>query len=212
MLKKMFAILWLFAACAFALTIADVERSLKNSLFPSDSFEIRLSTTVESLAGTQTSDMYIVQKGPSKIYTELKSPMFSERSIVSGDRMKTTDLQSGKVKVIPYDGEALKSLGNLQVGLFAEDGWSTPKKLSDFEYVLAKGKKELYYNSQKKQIFKIVETLENGYSETLLEYDENSTMKKMVTMVKVNGVETKVTTLVQKTGTGADFPDRFFDF
>lgn len=212
MLKKMFAILWLFAACAFALTIADVERSLKNSLFPSDSFEIRLSTTVESLAGTQTSDMYIVQKGPSKIYTELKSPMFSERSIVSGDRMKTTDLQSGKVKVIPYDGEALKSLGNLQVGLFVEDGWSTPKKLSDFEYVLAKGKKELYYNSQKKQIFKIVETLENGFSETLLEYDENSTMKKMVTMVKVNGVETKVTTLVQKTGTGVDFPDRFFDF
>jgi hypothetical protein len=57
-----------------------------------------IRTTVNTPAGKQVVSIYMVQKGASKTYTEMKSPLLNQRSIVNGSRMKVVDLNTKNLK------------------------------------------------------------------------------------------------------------------
>lgn len=213
-MKKMLAFMGLVSLHTFALTLADVQNGLKNSAFARDTIELRLTTTVNSVAGSQVSNVYYVQKGKEKIYTELKNGFMAERSIVNGNRMKVSNLKSGTTKVLPYNGEALHAMP-FDKGLFGKGVWSEPKLVSGSEYVLYSDSLAMYYDAKKKRLLRFEKPTPNGYSETLFEYNANGMLSQMVTSVETRNAaagKITVTTEIEKIRSAADFPDRFFEF
>lgn len=211
-MKKILAMLWLCSVCSFALTLADVRESLSKNAMAGDTLELRLETVIETAAGRQNFEFYLVQMGQKKAYMELKGPLMNERSVVNGDRMKVTDLNSGSSKVMPYNGEALHSMMLMNGDAIAKGNWSEPKIVSGNSYVLKGGDSELFYNAKKKHIEKIVRNMPNGSSEMVFEYNENNELQRIVTSVEAEGVNTSIVSNVKKIRPKADLPERFFEF
>lgn len=92
---------------------------MKNSI-SRDSIEMRIRTSVSSsmLSGKQNVYIYMVRKGDSKIYTEMKLPFVNQRSIVNGNRMKVIDLSTRESQILPYNGEPLKAMAGTKMGFW----------------------------------------------------------------------------------------------
>ena len=102
----------LFAVVASnALTLEQVRNDLMKNSISRDSIEMKIRTSVSSsmLSGKQSVYIYMVRKGDSKIYTEMKLPFVNQRSIVNGNRMKVIDLSTRESQILPYNGEPLKA-------------------------------------------------------------------------------------------------------
>ena len=209
--KIIFALL-LFSVSSFALSLNQVRAELKKSTFARDSVEMSIRTTVNTPAGKQVVSIYIVQKGASKTYTEMKSPLLNQRSIVNGSRMKVIDLNTKKSQILPYNGEALEAQSYTKFNPLDSGDWQEPVHVSGNLYSIAGDKGTLYYDSAKKRIEKIESNDAEKNTLTTFTYDASDNLKKMEVSVIVSGIETKVTTEILALRSSAKFPDKLFEF
>jgi outer membrane lipoprotein-sorting protein len=211
-MKKIIFTLFFFSISSFALSLEQVRADLKKSALARDSVEMSIRTTVNTPAGKQVVSIYMVQKGASKTYTEMKSPLLNQRSIVNGSRMKVIDLNTKKSQILPYNGEALEAQSYTKFNPLDSGDWQEPVHVSGNLYSIAGDKGTLYYDSAKKRIEKIESNDAEKNTLTTFTYDASDNLKKMEVSVIVSGIETKVTTEILALRSSAKFPDKLFDF
>jgi outer membrane lipoprotein-sorting protein len=211
-MKKIIHILLVFSISSFALSLDQVRADLKKSALSRDSVEMSIRTTVNTPAGKQVVSIYMVQKGASKTYTEMKSPLLNQRSIVNGSRMKVIDLNTKKSQVLPYNGEALEAQSYTKFNPLDSGDWQEPVHVADNLYSIAGSQGILYYDSAKKRIEKIESNDAEKNTLTTFTYDAMNELKKMEVSVIVSGVETKVTTEILALRSSKNFPDKLLEF
>ena len=211
-MKKIIFSLLLFSVSSFALSLNQVRAELKKSAFARDSVEMSIKTTINTPAGKQVVSIYMVQKGASKTYTEMKSSLLNQRSIVNGSRMKVIDLNTKKSQILPYNGEALEAQSYTKFNPLDSGNWQEPVHVSDNLYSIVGDKGTLYYDSAKKRIEKIESNDAEKNTLTTFTYDASDNLKKMEVSVIVSGIETKVTTEILALRSSAKFPDKLFEF
>ena len=211
-MKNLIIALSLLVTSSFALSLDQVRAELKKSAFARDSVEMSIRTTVNTPAGKQVVSIYMVQKGSSKTYAEMKSPLLNQRSIVNGLRMKVIDLNTKKSQILPYNGEALEAQSYTKFNPLDSGDWQEPVHVSDNLYSITGSQGVLYYDSAKKRIEKIESNDAEKNSLTTFTYDASDNLKKMEVSVIVSGVETKVTTEILALRSSAKFPDKLFEF
>ena len=151
-MNRIILLVLLIPISSFALTLDQVRNDLKNSSVDMDSIEMDLRTTVNVVGTSQSVTIYVVQKGTSKIYTEINTSFMSQRSIVNGSKMKVVDLKTNKVQIVPYNGEALEALKYTQFNPLDAGEWETPKYVDENLYAIKGDKGTLYYNSKKREL------------------------------------------------------------
>ena len=183
-------------------------------MIASDSVEIGIRTTISSsaMSSSQGMTMYLVRKGPAKIYAEVKMPMMNQRTIINGKRMKSIDLDSRKYQVLPYNGEPFPMMSYANFNPLDSGEWSEPRLVTGSLYSIKGAKGTLYYDSKKKRIDKMeAEDLEKSTS-TEFSCDAENNQKTMTIRVSVQGIETTIVTEILKLRHSRDFPDRLFEF
>ena len=211
-MKKLVIALCLLASSSFALSLDQVRADLKKSALARDSIEMNIRTTVNSPAGKQVVSVYMVQKGVSKVYTEMKSPLLNQRSIVNGSRMKVIDLNTKKSQILPYNGEALEAQSYTKFNPLDSGDWQEPVHVSGNLFSIVGAQGTLYYDSAKKRIEKIESNDAGKSALTTFTYDAMNNLKKMEVSVLVSGIETKITTEILALRSSAKFPDKLFEF
>ena len=211
-MKKLVIALCLLASSSFALSLDQVRADLKKSALARDSIEMNIRTTVNSPAGKQVVSVYMVQKGVFKVYTEMKSPLLNQRSIVNGSRMKVIDLNTKKTQILPYNGEALEAQSYTKFNPLDSGDWQEPVHVSDNLYSITGSQGVLYYDSAKKRIEKIESNDAEKNTQTTFTYDAANNLKKMEVSVIVSGIETKVVTEILALRSSEKFPDKLFEF
>lgn len=201
-----------FALSSFALTLDQVRSDLKKSSFAKDSIEMDIRTTINAMGSSQSISIYIVQKGTSKIYTEINAAFVNQRSIVNGSKMKVIDLKTNKSQVVPYNGEALEAMSYARFNPLDAGEWGTPKYVSENLYSIKGSKGSLYYNSKKKRIEKYESEEDDKYVLTTFEYDAENNLSRMKIDVDADGVKTSITTEILRMRNSKDFPDFLFEF
>lgn len=211
-MRQLIFILFFSFVSSFALSLDQVRADLAQSSFASDSIEMSIRTTVNTPAGAQVVSIYIVQKGLSKTYTELRMPIMNQRSIVNGSRMKVVDLNTNKVQILPYNGEALAAMAYTNFNPLKSGEWDEPKFVSDGVYSIRGEKGTLYYDSKKKRVEKLESGEGDSFALTTFEYDAENNLKKMTVAVAAEGVNTSVVTEILAMRSSAKFPDKLFEF
>lgn len=211
MMKTLLCI-FLLSISSFALTLDQVREALKSSPFSQDSVEMSIRTTVSSSAGKQVVSVYMVKKGSSKTYAEIKAPFLNQRSVVNGTRMKVIDLSTNKFQILPYNGEVLKSEKYARFNPLDSGDWREPVFVSENLYRITGSKGVLYYDSKKKRIEKFENNESKAQSLTTFVYDAENNLKTMNVSVMAGGVETKVTTEILALRSSKNFPDKIFEF
>ena len=211
-MKKIIFTLLILSISSFALSLDQVRTDLKMSALSRDSVEMSIRTTVNTPAGKQVVSIYMVQKGASKTYTEMKSSLLNQRSIVNGARMKVIDLNTKKSQILPYNGEALEAQSYTKFNPLDSGDWQEPVHVSDNLYSITGSQGVLYYDSAKKRIEKIESNDAEKNTLTTFTYDAMNELKKMEVSVIVSGVETKVTTEILALRSSKNFPDKLFEF
>ena len=199
---------------SFALTLEQVKSELSKTIFPKDSIEIRMETLVEvPNVSTQSMKIYLVQKGTSKIYMELKSSLLNQRSIINGSRMKIIDLKTKESQIVPYNGDALQELKPLENLNPLESGnWKEPKYVSANLYSIVGDSTVLFYNSKKKRIEKAETKTSESFVTTTFEYNADNSLKVMLMEVNAGGVFSKITNTFSIFRHSKKFPDKLFEF
>ena len=211
-MNRIILLVLLIPISSFALTLDQVRNDLKNSSVDMDSIEMDLRTTVNVVGTSQSVTIYVVQKGTSKIYTEINTSFMSQRSIVNGSKMKVVDLKTNKVQIVPYNGEALEALKYTQFNPLDAGEWETPKYVDENLYAIKGDKGTLYYNSKKKRIEKLESEKNDSYALTTFEYNAENKLKMMKVDVDANGVKTTIVTEILRMKSSKDFPDKLFEF
>ena len=211
-MKNLIIALSFLVTSSFALSLDQVRADLKKSALARDSVEMSIRTTVNTPAGKQVVSIYMVQKGASKTYTEMKSPLLNQRNIVNGSRMKVIDLNTKKSQILPYNGEALEAQSYTKFNPLDSGDWQEPVLVSDNLYSITGEKGTLYYDSAKKRIERIESNDAEKNTLTTFTYDASDNLKKMEVSVIISGIETKVTTEILALRSSAKFPDKLFEF
>lgn len=213
-MRKVFLLIVFFSAFANALSLEQIRNNLIKNLISRDSVEMRIRSSVSSsmLSGKQNVYIYMVRKGFSKIYTELKLPFVNQRSIVNGNRMKVIDLSTRKSEILPYNGEPLKAATYMDFNPLMTGEWQEPKLVSGNIYAITGEKGTLYYDSKKNRIEKMENKAGSQSTLTTFTYDSNNNMKTMRISVIVDGVETEVLVEILTLRHSKDFSDRLFEF
>lgn len=213
-MKKILLLIIFFTAFANALSLEQVRNNLMKNLISRDSVEMRIRTSVSSpmLSGKQNAYIYMVRKGNSKIYTEMKLPFVNQRFIVNGNRMKVIDLSTRESEILPYNGEPLKTDAYMDFNPLITGEWQEPKLVSGNIYAITGEKGIMYYDSKKNRIEKIENETDSQSTLTTFTYDANNNMKSMKMSVIVNGVETVVLVEILTLRHSKDFSDRLFEF
>lgn len=201
-----------FAISSFALTLDQVRSDLKKSSFAKDSIEMEIRTTMNVMGTSQSISIYIVQKGASKIYTEINAAFVNQRSIVNGSKMKVIDLKTNKSQVVSYNGEPLEAMSYARFNPLDAGEWGTPKYVSENLYSIKGSKGSLYYNSKKKRIEKYELEEDDKYVLTTFEYDAENNLSRMKIDVDADGVKTSIITEILRMRNSKDFPDFLFEF
>ncbi len=209
---KIFLFVIAFSVSAFSLTLNQVRKDLKENALSGDSIEMNIRTMVERAIGVQNVSIYIVRKGPTKIYTEIKMPFMSQRSVVKDSHIKIIDLKTNKFQILPYHGEALEALSYTNFNPLDSGEWEEPKLISENFYTIEGNKGTLYYDSKQKRIERLESNENNKFVQTTFEYDAMNHLKAMKMLVDVSGVQTTVTTEILKFRSPKNFPDRLFEF
>lgn len=212
--KPVFLFVLLSVCASFALTLKEVQNDLSKQSFNQDTVEMKIRTTVDFALGKQISDIHLVQKGPSKIYMEMKSPLLNQKTLVSAGKIKTIDMNTQEEKILPYNGTEL-NLNQYQAPKLLESGeWAEPEKISGNTYQIRGKEAVIYYDSKLKQITKVIQTANTeSNTETNFTYDPvTKDLKTMKTTVDIGGVITSVLVEIQTLKSAKNFPDRFFEF
>ena len=116
-----------FVSQSFGLTLDQVKAALKANIVSRDSVEMNLRVSVKAPGVYQQTDIYLINKGPSKSYTEIKSNFLKQRSIVNGNKMKIVDLKTNKTQVIDYNGNVLASNSYANFNPLDAGEWTEPR-------------------------------------------------------------------------------------
>lgn len=213
-MRKVFLLIVFFSAFANALSLEQVRNDLVKNLISRDSVEMRIRTSVSSpmLSGKQNAYIYMVRKGNSKIYTEMKLPFVNQRFIVNGNRMKVIDLSTRESEILPYNGEPLKAAAYMDFNPLMTGEWQEPKLVSGNIYAITGEKGTLYYDSKKNRIEKMENKAGPQSTLTSFTYDLNNNMKTMRISVIVDSVETEVLVEILTLRHSKDFSDHLFEF
>ncbi|MCQ2054881.1 MAG: hypothetical protein MJY82_06265 [Fibrobacter sp.] len=211
-MRKIFFIILFLSVSSFALTLNQVRADLKNASVSGDSVEMKIRTTVNTTSGKQVVSVYVVQKSKSKMYSEIKTSFMNQRTVVNGNRMKVIDLNTNKVQLLPYNGEALEALSYTRFNPLDSGDWKEPMFVSENLYSIEGPKGILYYDAKKKRIEKMESTDEKKSVLTTFAYDGEGKFKSMNVVVNANGVETSVFTEILLLRSSEKFPDRLFEF
>lgn len=211
MRKIVFLILVCFLS-SHALSLNQIRSDLQKATVPRDSAEIKIRTTIVAPSVKQEVSVYIVQKGPSKKYMEIKNSFMNQRTIVNEGRMKVVNLNTRESQILPYNGEPLKALSYAKFNPLDSGEWSEPKFVTENTYSIAGEKGVAYYDSAKKRIEKFEQVDGEKSVLTTFQYNGEGKIKSMNTSVVANGVETSVTTEFLVLRSSAKFPDRAFNF
>ena len=163
---------------------------------------MNLRVTVKAPSVYQRTDVYMVKKGAGKSYTEIKSSFLKQRSIVN----------KGKMKIVDYDENALKSESYANLNPLDSGMWEEPKFYSGEVYTIQGSAGTLYYNKKKNRIEKIETVKGRANTLTTFAYDANNKMKKMEVSVIVNGHESVVTTEFLRMQKSDKVPEALFEF
>ena len=192
--------------------LEQVKASLKENIISQDSVEMNLRISVKAPGVYQQTDIYLINKGSNKSYTEIKSSFLNQRSIVNGNKMKIVDLKTNKTQVIDYNGDVLTANSYANFNPLDSGEWNEPKFLSDNIYTIQGSTGTVHYNKKMKRIEKI-EAIKNGANMlTKFSYDANNKMKKMEVSAIVIGTESVVTTEILRMQKSDKVPDTVFDF
>lgn len=204
----------LAAIAANALTLEQVRSGLKEGFIASDSVEMGVKTTVSSsvMSSPQTVTVFLVRKGPTKFYSEIKMPLMNQRTIVNNNRMKTIDLSTRKSQVVPYNGESLKAMSYTNFNPLDSGAWQEPVFVSEDLYSITGEKGTLYYDSKRKRIEKVVSEKGEKYVQTTFEYDATNNLKTMKIVVESAELKTTIVTEILKLRHSRNFSDKLFEF
>lgn len=204
----------LAAIAANALTLEQVRSGLKEGFIASDSVEMGVKTTVSSsvMSSPQTVTVFLVRKGPTKFYSEIKMPLMNQRTIVNNNRMKTIDLSTRKSQVVPYNGESLKAMSYANFNPLDSGVWQEPVFVSEDLYSITGEKGTLYYDSKRKRIEKVVSEKGEKYVQTTFEYDATNNLKTMKIVVESAELKTTILTEILKLRHSRNFSDKLFEF
>ena len=212
-MKKIFLFaIAFFTQFTFALSLDQVRADLKKSCLPQDSIEMNLRVTVNAAGIHQQTEMYIVNKGANKSYTEIKSTFLNQRSIANGKKMKVVNLNTNKRQILDYDGESLRSNTYANFNPFDSGTWDAPQFYSGNIYKIQGTLGTIYYNNKAKRIEKIESEKDGKNTLTTFTYDANNHLKKMVVSVMVNGVESVVATEFLRLQKSDKVTDSLFEF
>ena len=173
---------------------------------------MNLRLSVRAAGVYQQTDIYIVNKGTSKSYTEIKNSFLNQRSIVNGNKMRIVDLKTNKSQIVDYNAEALKSSAYGNFNPLDSGDWKEPKLLSGDIYLIEGSAGTLHYNSKLKRIEKVEAVKDKANTLTTFTYDANNKVKKMMVSVMVNGIESVVTTEILRMQKSDKVSDRLFEF
>lgn len=202
----------IFSVSSFALTLDQVRADLKKNSISGDSIEISVRTSVSTVGSKHSVSVFFVQKGKSKIYSEINTSFLKQRSIVNGSRMKIIDLNTNKFQIIPYNGEPLDVASYTNFNPLASGEWGEPRFVSENLYSIKGDKGTLFYNSKKKRIEKMETEEKDKFVLTEFSYDVENNLKTMTVHVSAQGVETTIVTEILKLRHSRDFPDKLFEF
>lgn len=154
-----FSLLIAFAANAFALDINAVFDNQKKAAFP-DTAEIFMQTTVE-LPGlsSQTVKTSVLTAGTDKSVTTIKSSMMSMEIVRNGERMRVTDLKSGKrlpSQSVPQ-GAAQNDATDITAQMGNPSDYKTPVKENGLWKIVPKDESRptFYYSDKLRRIVKM---------------------------------------------------------
>lgn len=201
----------LFASQVFALSLEQVKTALTEGVIPRDSVEMNLRVSVKALGVYQQTDIYIVNKGTGKSYTEIRGGFLNQRSIVNGNKMKTVDLKTNKAQLLEYNREALQPNSYADFNPLDSGDWEEPKFLSGEIYLIKGPAGNVYYNNKTKRIEKIEAVKDRANTQTTFTYDASNKLKKMAVSVMVNGTESVVTTEILRMRKSDKIPDSLFE-
>lgn len=202
----------LFSVSSFALSLDQVRQDLYKKTANRDSSEIKIRTTINSVAGSQVVSVYLVQKGKAKSYSEIKAAFLNQRTVVNGNRMKVIDLNTKKFQILPYNGESLEALSYVRINPLDSGIWEEPRFVSEDLYSIKGEKGTLFYDAKRKRIEKM-ESIDSEKNVLVnFAYDDEDNLKSMKTSVVSNGKETTVVTEILLLRGSAKFPDRLFEF
>jgi hypothetical protein len=211
-MKKLFIMALLFSVSSFALSLDQVRQDLYKKTANRDSSEIKIRTTINSVAGSQVVSVYLVQKGKAKSYSEIKAAFLNQRTVVNGNRMKVIDLNTKKFQILPYNGESLEALSYVRINPLDSGIWEEPRFVSEDLYSIKGEKGTLFYDAKRKRIEKM-ESIDSEKNVLVnFAYDDEDNLKSMKTSVVSNGKETTVVTEILLLRGSAKFPDRLFEF
>ncbi len=202
----------LFVSQTFALSLEQVKAALTDGIIPRDSVEMNLRISVKAQGIYQQTDIYIVNKGTGKSYTEIRGGFLNQRNIVNGSKMKIVDLNTSKTQLLDYNGEALQTNSYADFNPLDSGDWEEPKFLSGEIYLIKGPAGSVYYNSKTKRIEKVEAVKDRTNTQTTFTYDASNRLKKMAVSVMVNGTESVVTTEILRMQKSDKIPDSLFEF
>lgn len=211
-MRKILFILLIISIHSFALTLNQVRADLKKNSISGDSIEISVRTSVPTVASKQSVSVFFVQKGKSRIYSEINTSFLNQRSIVNGSRMKIVDLNTNEFQIIPYNGEPLDVASYTNFNPLATGEWDEPKFISENLYSIKGDKGTLFYNSKKKRIEKMETEEKDKFVLTEFSYDVENNLKIMTVHVSAQGVEATIVSEILRLRHSRDFPDKLFEF
>ena len=201
----------LFVSQAFALSLEQVKTALKEGVIPRDSVEMNLRISVKAHGVYQQTDIYIVNKGIGKSFTEIRGGFLNQRSIVNGNKMKIVDLKTNRTQLLDYNRESLQANSYADFNPLDSGDWEEPKFLSGEIYQIKGPVGSVYYNSKTKRIEKVEAVKDRANTQTTFTYDASDKLKKMTVSVMVNGTESVITTEILRMQKSDKIPDSLFD-
>lgn len=201
----------LLVSQAFALSLEQVKTALEESFIPRDSVEMNLRVSVKAQGVYQQTDIYIVNKGTGKSYTEIRGGFLNQRSIVNGNKMKIVELKTNRTQLLDYNGESLRANSYADFNPLDSGDWEEPKLLSGELYLIKGPAGSVYYNSKTKHIEKIEAVKDRANTQTTFTYDASNKLKKMAVSVMVNGTESVITTEILRMQKSDKIPDSLFE-
>lgn len=201
----------LFVSQTFALSLEQVKTALKEGVIPRDSVEMNLRVSVKAQGVYQQTDIYIVNKGIGKSFTEIRGGFLNQRSIVNGNKMKIVDLKTNRTQLLDYNRESLQANSYADFNPLDSGDWEEPKFLSGEIYQIKGPVGSVYYNSKTKRIEKVEAVKDRANTQTTFTYDASDKLKKMTVSVMVNGTESVITTEILRMQKSDKVPDSLFD-
>lgn len=207
----------LISVNSFALDLQAVFDNQKKSTFP-DTSELQIRTTFEIPGLTsQKIDAVVINAGPTKSVTTIKSSAMQMKIVQNNGRMKVTDLKTGKA--LPAQNIPQQNITDISKQMGSPEDYNVPEKSGTLWKITPKDatKPTLYYSSKVQRVVKMTAIVNSAETETEFEYCDNTcrlpgTLRKTTITTKLNdGNSSKVVIEILQARQHHSLPKKLFD-